>query len=223
MQMDRLSLQAVRYLDVLRPLLAGDGRFATIARWDCVYDDDSREAAWFEAFYAAFLERALTNACGAEVAAFILHETTITAAIFGMLDDALLRPGSRWHGAGGRDAALLQAARDAFAAPPQTLAQRQPLTLEHVLLTGRVPRWTGFDRPTPGLRGGRATIHQGQRMRTGGRDVLGGPSYRMVTDLSRPLLRTALPGGPSDRRSSRWYASGVEDWWRGRSKSLEPR
>jgi penicillin amidase len=223
MQMDRLSLQAVRYLDVLRPLLAGDERFDPIGRWDCVYDDDSREAGWFEAFYAAFLERALTSACNAETAAFILHETTITAAIFGMFDDALLRRESAWHGAGGRDAALLRAAQAAFAAPPQTLAQRQPLVLEHLLLAGRVPRWMGFDRPTPGLRGGRATIHQGQKMRTGGRDVLGGPSYRMVTDLGRALLRTALPGGPSDRRSSRWYASDVEDWWRGHSKSLQPR
>jgi hypothetical protein len=48
-----------------------------------------------------------------------------------------------------------------------------------------------------------------------------GPSYRMVTDLGRPQLRTALPGGPSDRRTSRWYSSGVDDWWAGRSKSLD--
>ena len=222
MQMDRLSPQAARYLEVLRPLLAGDTRFDPIAGWDYVYDDDSRAAAWFEAFYTAFVERALTRACG-ELGAFIVHETTIAAASFGLIDDVLLRPTSAWHGAGGRDAALLQAAEDAFAAPPQTLAQRQPLVLEHLLLAGRVPRWAGFDRPTRGLRGGRAAIHQGQKLRTGGRDVLVGPSYRMVTDLGRPALRTALPGGPSDRRFSRWYASGIEDWWRGRSKTLEAR
>jgi len=222
LQMDRLSPQAARYLDVLRPLLADDARFHAIAGWDCVYDDDSREAAWFEAFYAALVEHALTAACG-EIGAFVARETAIVAGCFGVLDDVLLDPGSGWHDADGRDAALLRAAEAAFAAPPATLAQTQPLVLAHLLLTGRVPRWAGFDRPTPGLRGSRASIHQGQKLRTGGRDVLIGPSYRMVTDLGRPLLRNALPGGPSDRRSSRWYASGVEDWWRGRSKTLEAR
>jgi penicillin amidase len=220
MQLDRLSLQAVRYLDVLRPLLAGDERFAAVAAWDCVYDDDSREAAWFESFRAALVESALTSVCG-DAATFILRETTIAAASFGLLDDVLLRADSGWHGDGGRDGALLRAAEVAFAGEPMTLAQRQPLALSHVLFGGRVPAWAGFDRRTPGLRGGRATIHQGQRLRSGGRDVVIGPSFRMVTDLAGSTLRTALPGGPSDRRTSRWYASGVDGWWSGRSKTLD--
>ena len=220
MQLDRLSLQAARYLDVLRPLLAGDERFAAIAAWNCVYDDDSREAAWFESFRAALVESALTAVCG-DAATFILRETTIAAASFGLLDDVLLRADSGWHGDGGRDGALLRAAEVAFAAKPTTLAERQPLVLRHVLLGGRLPAWAGFDRRTPGLRGGRATIHQGQLLRSGGRDVAIGPSYRMVTELAGTRLRTALPGGPSDRRTSRWYASGVDGWWSGRSKTLD--
>lgn len=219
MQMDRLSLQAVRYLELLRPLLAGDERFAAIAAWDCVYDDDSREATWFEAFYAALTEHALANVVG-DGAAFIVGETAIVAATFGLLDDVLVRRDSGWHGADGRDAALLRAAEAAFAAEPATLAERQPLVLRHVLLGGRLPALAGFDRATPGLRGGRATIHQGQRLRSAGRDFVVGPSYRMVTDLAGAQLRTALPGGPSDRRFSRWYASGIDDWWSGRSKTL---
>ncbi|MEA2138727.1 MAG: penicillin amidase [Solirubrobacteraceae bacterium] len=222
MQMDRLSGQALRYLELLRPLLDGDERFAAVAAWDCVYDDDSREAAWFEAFRTALVEDALTTVCG-EAGPFILHETTIVAASFGLLDDVLLGPDSGWHGADGRDAAFLRAARVAFAARPSTLAQRQPLVLAHVLFGGRVPAWAGFDRRTPGLRGSRATIHQGQRLRSGGRDMVIGPSYRMVTDLAGTALRTALPGGPSDRRTSRWYASGVEGWWSGRSTTLSAR
>jgi penicillin amidase len=220
MQMDRLSLQAVRYLEVLRPLLAGDARFDAIAAWDCVYDDGSREAAWFETFRTALVEAALTTVCG-DGGAFILHETTIVAASFGLLDDVLLRPEGGWHGAGGRDAAFERAAQAAFAAEPMTLAQRQPLVLGHVLLSGRLPLKAGFDRSTPGLRGGRATIHQGQRLRSSGREVAIGPSYRMVADLAGRTLRTALPGGPSDRRSSRWYASGIEDWWSGRARTLD--
>lgn len=220
MQMDRFSPQAARLLEVLRPLLAGDERFAALARWDCVYDDDSREAAWFEAFYAALVQRAMTTACG-EAGPFMLRETTIVAASFGLLDDVLMRRDSAWHGKDGRDRAFLRAAEVAFGADPTTLAQSQPLVLRHLLLAGRAPLWSGFDRRTPGLRGGRATIHQGQLLHTGGREVCVGPSYRMVTDLARRTLRTALPGGPSDRRWSRWYASGLQDWWSGRSKTVD--
>lgn len=144
----------------------------------------------------------------------------MVAAHFGLLDDVLLSADAGWHGADGRDAALLRAAEHAFAAPPATLAERQPLVMGHLLLHGRVPAWAGYDqRPGP-LRGGRATIHQGQRLRAGGRAVCMGPSYRMVTELAEPALRTTLPGGPSDRRFSRWYASGLADWWNGRFKTL---
>lgn len=220
MQMDRVSPQAQRFLEVLRPLLAGDRRFDAVARWDCAYDDDSRAAAWFETFYTALIEEALTVACG-DAGRFILRETAMIAAHFQLLDDVLLRPDSGWHGAGGRDATLLRAADRAFAAPSLTLAEHQgPLVMGHLLLYGRIPSWAGFDcRPGP-LRGGRATIHQGQRLRAGGRDICVGPSYRMVTDLAEASLRTALPGGASDRRFSRWYRSGVADWWNGRSKTV---
>lgn len=219
LQMDCVSLQARRFLDVLRPLLAGDDRFRTIAAWNCDYDGDSRAAAWFETFYGALVDDTLTAACG-EAGRFIVRETAFVAAHFGLLDDVLCSPDGGWHGAGGRDAAFRRAAEHAFAAPPRTLGEQQPLVMAHLLLAGRVPRWVGFDREPGALRGGRATIHQGQRLRTAGRDICVGPSYRMVTDLARPLLRTTLPGGPSDRRHSRWYASGVEDWWSGRFKTL---
>lgn len=219
MQMDLVSPQARRFLEVLRPLLAGDGRFDSIAAWDCAYDDDSRAAAWFETFYTALVEHALTAACG-DAGRFILRETAMVAMHFGLLDDVLLSADGGWHGADGRDAAFLRAAEHAFAAPPATLAEQQPLVMGHLLLHGRVPSWAGFDRRPGALRGGRATIHQAQRLRTGGRDVCIGPSYRMVTDLAEPALRSALPGGPSERRFSRWYDSGVAEWWSGRFKTL---
>ncbi|MEJ7797088.1 MAG: penicillin acylase family protein [Solirubrobacteraceae bacterium] len=219
MQMDRVSLQARRFLEVLRPLLAQDRRFDAVAAWNCAYDDDSRPAAWFETFYSVLVERALIAAWG-EAGRFIVHETAMVAAVFGLLDDVLLNPGGGWHGTEGRDAAFLHAAERAFATAPATLAERQPLVMGHLLLHGRVPGWAGFDRRPGALRGGRATIHQGQRLRSGGRDVCVGPSYRMVTDLAESALRTALPGGPSERRFSRWYAGGVADWWSGCSKTL---
>ncbi|MEA2128138.1 MAG: penicillin amidase, partial [Solirubrobacteraceae bacterium] len=220
LQMDLVSPQALRFLAVLRPLLADDPRFDAIARWDGAYDDDSRAAAWFEVFYARLVEDALTAACG-DAGRFIARETALVAAHFQLLDEVLLGTDSGWHGAGGRDAMFRRAAESAFAAPPATLAEhQQPLVMEHVLFGGRIPAIAGFDCRPGALRGGRATIHQGQRLRAGGRDICVGPSYRMVTDLAEPALRTALPGGPSDRRFSRWYRSGVADWFDGRAKTV---
>ena len=144
----------------------------------------------------------------------------MVATHFGLLDDVLLSLDGSWHGADGRDAAFLRAAEHAFTASPATLAEQQPLVMGHLLLRGRFPAWVGYDQRPGALRGGRATIHQGQKLRVGGRDICIGPSYRMVTDLAEAALRTALPGGPSDRRFSRWYRSGIEDWWSGRFKTL---
>jgi len=81
-----------------------------------------------------------------------------------------------------------------------------------LLVGGRLPRWAGFDRGPVPLRGGRGTIHQGQIYRSGGRQTSFAPSYRLVTDLAESAVYTCLAGGPSDRRFSRWYASGIADW-----------
>lgn len=78
----------------------------------------------------------------------------------------------------------------------------------------------GFDRGPLRLHGGRATVHQTQIARVGGREVAVGPAYRMVTDLTSAILWTALPGGPSDRRLSHRYASGVRAWLDGRLKAV---
>ena len=219
MQMDRVSPQAQRFLEVLRPLLTDDARFDTLLRWDGTYEDDSRAAAWFEAFYRALVEAALTRASGA-AGRLLIEETALVAAHFGLLDDVLLDPDSAWHGPDGRDASLRRAATHALATPPSRLRDRQPLVMRHILLHGRVPSWLGFDHAPLPLRGGRATIHQGQTLRSGGREFSVGPSFRMVTSLSDSVIRTALPGGPSDRRFSRWYDSGVADWWDGIFKTV---
>lgn len=55
-----------------------------------------------------------------------------------------------------------------------------------------------------------------------GRRITFAPTYRMITDFSEDGLHTALAGGPSDRRFSPWYVSGLERWLSGRYKTLRP-
>jgi len=85
-----------------------------------------------------------------------------------------------------------------------------------------LPRWLGFDYGPVALRGGRATIHQGQIYRSGGRQTSFAPSYRLVTELSEAAAHTCLAGGPSDRRFSRWYTSDLPRWRRYEYKRLGP-
>lgn len=217
-QMDAHSLHAERFMRALAPLLESDERFADIRRWDGSYED-VRHAAWFEAFYVAAVEEVLAFVCGADAARHILAETDVVANFFWLVDDMLLAADGSWAGPEGRDAALRRlaiAALDGLPADPPPVR----MVMRHLLLGGRLPRWLGFDHGPVRLRGGRATVHQSQLVRVGGRDVAVGPSYRLVTDLAQRVIWTALPGGPSDRRFSRWYTSGVRGWAEGKLKAV---
>lgn len=217
-QMDAVSLHARRFMAVLAPLLAGDERFAAVCRWDGSYDD-ARHAAWFEAFYGAAVEAVLTWVGGADVARHVIAETDIVANFFWLVDDVLLGADEAWAAPEGRDAALRRLAVAALAATP---ADPPPvrMIMRHLLFGGRLPRRLGFDHGPVRLRGSRSTVHQGQLVRIGGRDVAVGPCYRLVTELAQRVLWTALPGGPSDRRFSPLYANGVRGWVEGRLKAL---
>jgi penicillin amidase len=89
-----------------------------------------------------------------------------------------------------------------------------------MLFGGKLPRLLGFDRGPITLEGGRATPHQGQIYRSGGRATSFAPSIRIVTDMAKAEVHTALVGGPSDRRFSKWYVSDLQRWLSGELKRL---
>ncbi len=92
--------------------------------------------------------------------------------------------------------------------------------MSHMLLGGKLPRLAGFDRGPVTLAGGRATPHQAQIYRSAGRLTTFAPSFRMVTDFAETGWQSCLAGGPSDRRFSRWYYSGMDGWLHGRYNRL---
>jgi len=71
------------------------------------------------------------------------------------------------------------------------------------------------------VRGGRATVHQGQIYRSAGRDTSFVPTFRFVTDFSEQALFSNLLGGASDRRFGGSYHSEVQNWLNGVYKRLE--
>jgi penicillin G amidase len=222
-QLDLTSLQAERFMAILRPLLPDSAQGTLLAGWDHRYDADSRGAFLFERFYRELLVEVFGGVFGAGVGRHLLGETGIFADFFEAFDRVLLAPDSKWLRGEPRAIVWRRVAEHALAVEPQPWRDGQQLVLAHMVFGGKLPRMLGFDRGPITLEGGRATIHQGQIYRSGGRATSFAPSIRIVTDLARDEVSTTLVGGPSDRRFSRWYISDLERWQRGELKTLRPR
>ncbi len=216
-QMDLRSIQADELLSVLLPLVDAP----ELAAWDRRYDPGSLAASRFEAWYAAALRGLFGPVVGDEVTAHLLDGTGFFVDFYQNADRLLLDPESPWFEGRSRDAVFVAAWDEASAAPAVRWGDRNRVTLTNILFAGKLPRWLGFDRGPIPLPGGRATPHQGQVYVSGGRQTSFAPSMRLVADLAEGSLRTALAGGPSDRRFSRWYASGLPGWRRGELRELE--
>jgi penicillin amidase len=238
LQLDVYSLQAERFLAILRPLLADaepHDRAKILADWDLRYDADSEGAFLFEQFYRALVDEVFggphdsaelgdsADGAGEPIVSPLLDRTALFAGLFWNFDRVLLSGHSRWFGGRSRDAVYRQALQRALRARPRPYGQGRGFRLRHLLFGGKLPRRLGFDRGPITLPGGRATVLQGQIYDDRGQEVVIGPSFRFLTDLSTDEAHTALPGGPSDRRFSRWYASDLLAWAKGRYKVVRGR
>ena len=227
-QLDAHSLQAARFMDVIAPLL---GRFAqshtapveALRTWDLDYDADSRGAFVFERVYQALIETVFgdtENGFGPAVQTYLLNESSLVADFHWNFDRVLLAEKSTWFGQRTREEIFVSALEMALAEPVQVYGANRQVVMRHLLFGGKLPAWLGFDRGPITLPGSRATVQQGQIYRSGGRDTTFAPSLRLVMDLATDEAHTALAGGVSDRRWSRWYVSDFENWLHGRYKKV---
>jgi penicillin amidase len=212
LQHDLYSTQAERFLAILTPLLPATPAGATLARWNRRYDLASVGATLFERFYRALVAGVFGAVCGSEVVAFLIDETNTLTDFYANFDAVLLDAESVWYGGEGRDATWRRIAEETVIDPVQPWGEQRRVVVRHLLFGGRLPDWLGFDRGPIALPGGRGTVHQGQIYRSAGRETSFAPSYRFVTDFGEDVSHSCLAGGPSDRRFSRWYASGLDDW-----------
>ena len=65
-----------------------------------------------------------------------------------------------------------------------------------------------------------ATPFQGHVLQTARRESTFAPSYHFTTDMGTDEAWTNLPGGPSERRLSRYYNIDVPRWLAGEYKRL---
>lgn len=223
MHMDVLSLQAEEYMALLRPLLPDTQQAAVLKEWDCRYTPESLGATLFEAFYRQLVVEVFgNNGLGRQVIGHLLDETDMVTAFFDNFDRVLLRDESPWFGGETREAIYRRVLEKVLSQPVRRWGENNRITMTHLLLGGKLPKFLGFDRGPVPLRGGRATVHQGQVYRSAGRTSSFAPSMRLVTDMADDVIHTCLAGGPVDRRFSPWYCSELDNWLHGRYKQVKP-
>ncbi len=221
-QMDTYSIQAAEFIEILEPLL-GTGPVADALRaWDCRYELDSTGPTAFELFYSELLVEMFGPASGAQVIEHLRDATGTFIDFYQNFDRILVAESSPWLGSRSREEVWRAALARVPDEPPVLWGQRNRLTLSNMFFGGKLPRFLGFDRGPIPIPGGRATPHQGQIYSSAGRLTSFTPSLRFVADMSAPELHSALCGGPSDRRFSKWYTSGVDGWRAGRLKVRKP-
>ncbi|MFC1852112.1 penicillin acylase family protein, partial [candidate division CSSED10-310 bacterium] len=222
-QYDVYSRQAEAYLNILRALLPASTGAAILKKWDCRYTPQSQGAYLFEQFYSALFQEVFgKHGVGVDVVTHLFSETGIMSDFYLNFDRILLASQSQWFDGEDRDTLYSRVLTRILDKPFLTWGERQQVMLSNILLGGKVPRILGFDRGPLTLRGGRATINQGQIYKSAGRTTTFAPSFRTVTDMARDECFTNMAGGPSDRRFSKWYCSDLKHWRTGEYKRLSP-
>jgi penicillin amidase len=225
-QNDLFSLQAERFMIVLEPLLPETFAGRLLAGWDCRYDCESRGATLFETVYHALLREVFGKGLlGLEVWDATISSTAIVADYYHLFDDVLLGDDPSWFGEEGRSdlykRVLEEVLNEVSLEAISPWGRRQQIMMKNVFFDGRLPRWVGFDHGPIELPGNRATIVQGGIFTSHNRQTTFTPSWRFITDLGEDSALTALAGGPSGRRFSRWYKTDINRWLSGDYKMLE--
>lgn len=220
-QYDVLSPQARRLLPFLLPHVPPGPEREMLESWDLRYTPESKAATLFEHMYRAVLIEVFgEGGLGRAWMQYLIDETPLLVLLFGFFDDVLCREDSLWLPAERRDEILAQGVRAGLDQPIEPWGRTNAIVFQNIFFGGRLPRFLGFDIGPHPLPGGRATVHQGSKLRYAGRTTSFGPCYHFVTDLSIDESWTNLPGGPSESRFSRRYATDLPRWRRGEYKRI---
>ncbi len=226
LQSDLYSLQAERFMPLIRPHLSSGPIGDLMLGWDLRYNADARAPTLFEAIYTELLHLVFgLGFLGSEFWNEVVGETCIMTDFYGFFDRVLLGDEELWFEKRAREEVFADVVRRVTSRYPTvdrvpTWGEERQIMMTHLLLGGRVPRFFGYDVGPIVLEGNRATVVQGVIYRAHGRLSTFAPSYRSVMELADDAIHTSLPGGPSDRRFSRWYRNDLDRFLRYEYKIL---
>ncbi len=213
---DRYSLQAEKFMAVLRPLLPATPAGRTLAGWDLRYTADSVGATLFENVYLALVRLVFGElGIGEGALAFAMDESVLFPMLHGNFDAVLLSQRSAWFAGRPREELFRTAIERGLAGPAPRHGETRRMQVTNLFFGGKLLRWLGFDYTLEHI-GSRATIPQSQLYRFAGRDASFAATFRLVTDLASSEQQVAMAGGASGSRFSRSYTAGMAGWESGR-------
>ena len=216
MHYDTYSLQAERFMEVIRPLIPETENGRILKNWDLKYDPDSLGAMLFECFYDELIRLVFGDMnLGAEVVDFALTETGLFNDFYGFFDDVLMKEHSLWFGDKSREEIFREAVTRGLSNKAVPYRKVHSIVMTNLFFGGKLPKFLGFDYGPVPLIGSRATIPQGQIFTEAGRKTTFMPSYRVICDMGESAIHSNIPGGPSDRRFSGFYTTGIREYLNG--------
>ena len=227
-QFDLFSNEAEIFMKVIRPLLPISEPGEILKNWDLCYDTKSQGAYLFEKIFEALFEKVFgANGYGLDVNQHLKDETGIYADFYLNFVNVLLSEKSEWFHGRTRNQIFREAIDQALKTDESmgdvpTWGSIQKMTMTNIFFAGKLPKFLGFDFGPIEIAGGRATVCQGQLMKSGGRLTSFLPSIRIVTDMGEDVLHTNIAGGVSDRRFSGLYTTDIKNWLTKKYKAIKP-
>ena len=223
MHYDLYSRQAAAFMEIIQPLLPEGEKSAILKNWDCRYDASSLGATLFENIYMELLKLVFgENGMGVEIMEHVIKESSMFAMLHGNFDRVLLNEESVWFGGRTRHEIYQTAIERGLKKQCVPYGQTTSMYFPHILFGGKLPKIFGFDFGPYELIGSRATIPQGQLYKVAGRPASFAPTFRMIVDFATEAIHTNIAGGPSDRRFSKYYTMGMQNWIEGRYEVFKP-
>jgi penicillin amidase len=216
-QADLYSLQAQAFMELLREAVPDTPAGRVLLEWNLCYETHSHGAYVFEVVYQELLRELFGRGLfGLDVWDELVATTGILTVYYHIFDRVILEGSPAWFSNESRERFLKRVVKRALEKAEDNLDRKwgdeRQIWMNHLLFDGRLPRFLGFDYGPIAVEGNRATVPQGAVYHSHGRQTTFSSSYRYIADLGKQEVHTALAGGPSDRRFSRWYKNGIPGW-----------
>ncbi|KNC51163.1 peptidase S45 penicillin amidase [Thecamonas trahens ATCC 50062] len=202
---------------------AGNVGAQALLAWDRRYTPDSAAASLSHDILHALLDATYSLVFGHEAWHRVVTETPLYADFAHLFNAALLDVSTDKLGVfsspDAKASALAAAAATVLApvaeqdalATVEAWGDRMAFTQLNIFFDGHMA-FLGLNNGPIQMRGSHGVVVQGALTTIKGRASNWSQSWLMVTDLASSFMETLLPGGPSGRRFSWLYLTGIDDW-----------
>jgi penicillin amidase len=223
LQYDVVSLQARDMLDVFLPHMPDSPFKQRLAKWDCSYATDSREATLFSHLYRNVLLEVFGHEqnIGWRRMMYLCSRVGFSTMVLTAIDKLLIRQDSLWWRGRDKSNLIRRAAAELVKERDAPWSSINSFQFTNRFVESRlVGRAVGLHTKEMALPGCYATPFQGHLLRAARREASFAPSYHFVTDMGTDESWTNLPGGPSESLVSGYYKNDIPRWHSGVYKRL---